>query len=147
MFSLFSKKKRYYGRLIDIMETNRHQEGEVTVSQYSIVLHNSQTVVGDCDLRVGMNDELYYAGNIGYNIIYNYRGNGYAYEACRLLFEVAKEKFHMKELIITCSPDNIASRKTLERLSGVYCETTPVPSSHWLYKRGEMVKNIYRYTL
>ena len=53
----------------------------------------------------------------------------------------------MTELIITCSPDNIPSRRTLEKLGGTLLETANVPEDHWLYQRGEKVKNIYRYDL
>ena len=53
----------------------------------------------------------------------------------------------MQELLITCSPDNIASRRTLEKLQGELVETADVPRSHWLYERGETVKNIYRFQL
>ena len=112
---------------------------------YSIELHGQR--IGDCDLRLGMNEELYYAGNIGYNIQKEYRGHGYAYEACRILFRLARTKYHMEELIITCSPDNIASKKTLQKLGGQLLETVEVPAGHWLYQRGETVKNIYRFLL
>ena len=112
---------------------------------YSIELHGQR--IGDCDLRLGMNEELYYAGNIGYKIQKEYRGHGYAYEACRILFRLARTKYHMEELIITCSPDNLASKKTLQKLGGQLLETVEVPPDHWLYQRGETVKNIYRFLL
>ena len=112
---------------------------------YGIELHGQR--IGDCDLRLGMNEELYYAGNIGYNIQKEYRGHGYAYEACRILFRLARTKYHMEELIITCSPDNLASKKTLEKLGGQLLETVEVPADHWLYQRGETVKDIYRFLL
>ena len=53
----------------------------------------------------------------------------------------------LHELLITCSPENIASRLTLERLGGELVETVPVPRCHWLYARGETWKNIYRFQL
>jgi predicted acetyltransferase len=112
---------------------------------YGIELHGQR--IGDCDLRLGMNEELYYAGNIGYNIQKEYRGHGYAYEACRILFRLARTKYHMEELIITCSPDNLASKKTLQKLGGQLLETVEVPADHWLYQRGETVKDIYRFLL
>lgn len=112
---------------------------------YGIELHGKR--IGDCDLRIGMNEELYYAGNIGYNIQKEYRGHGYAYEACRILFRLARTKYHMEELIITCSPDNLASKKTLQKLGGQLLETVEVPADHWLYQRGETVKDIYRFPL
>jgi len=112
---------------------------------YGIELHGQR--IGDCDLRLGMNEELYYAGNIGYNIQKEYRGHGYAYEACRILFRLARTKYHMEELIITCSPDNLASKKTLQKLGGQLLETVEVPADHWLYQRGETGKDIYRFLL
>lgn len=114
---------------------------------FRILTVDSHIPVGHCDLRFGMNEELYYAGNIGYRVYEPYRGHGYAYQACQLLFRLAREKYGMSELIITCSPDNIPSLKTLEKLGGVLLETVNVPAWHWLYKRGETVKNIYRFFL
>lgn len=53
----------------------------------------------------------------------------------------------MHDLLITCSPDNIASCKTLEKLHGKYIEKVDVPENHWLYARGETIKLIYRFIL
>ncbi len=112
---------------------------------YSVLLGN--TKVGECDLRLGMNEELYYAGQIGYRIYYPYRGHGYAYEACIILFALAKKEYGFHELLITCSPENIASHKTLVKLQGTLLKTVRVPSSHWLYQRGETTKEIFYYSL
>ena len=112
---------------------------------FSIYTADGKKKVGECDLRLGMDDELYYAGNIGYRIYEPYRGHHYAYDACCLLLPVARDRYGMKELIVTCSPENTASRKTLERLNGTLVKTVDVPKDHWLYKRGEKVKNIYRF--
>ena len=147
--SWFFRRRVYEGTSIDLKEN--HVIGTAMSNNFSIVydicLHGANVVVGDCDLRFGMNDELYYAGNVGYNVRSDYRGHGYAYEACRILFQIAQDEHHQQSLIITCSPDNIPSRKTLEKLDGEYVETVPVPMSHWLYRRGEKVKNIYLYKL
>lgn len=150
MFWFGRNKNRREGKVVDLVEERTIDASSfnnyVPSIVYGIYRHHSHIRVGNCDLRLGMNDELYYAGNIGYRIEPPYRGNGYAYEACRILLDLAKEK-GMQEVIITCSPDNIASLKTLEKLGGTYLETTDVPESHWLYQRGEKVKNIYRWTL
>ncbi len=147
---IFPKKKRICGPVVDLVEEQVMKADAwnqyVPSFIYGIYLHGSLMRVGNCDLRVGQNEELYYAGNIGYHIDPPFRGHHYALEACHILFQLAEQK-GMSELIITCSPDNPASQKTLEALSGYYIETTAVPSGHWLYKRGETVKRIYRYTL
>jgi predicted acetyltransferase len=148
--SWFTHPDRYEGPQIDlVLEQELPYFGDsldVKTLNYQIVMHGTRQKVGTCDLRVGMNEEVYYAGNIGYRIFEKWRGHGYAYDACLLLFDIAREK-GMKELIITCSPDNAPSRKTLEKLGGELVETSEVPVDHWLYKRGETVKNIYRYQL
>jgi predicted acetyltransferase len=94
-----------------------------------------------------MDEELYYAGNIGYRINTPWRGHSYAYDASLLMMQQARDVYHMDSLLITCSPDNPASKRTLQKLSGTLLETVDVPAWHWLYKRGETVKEIYRYQL
>ena len=152
LFSIFreDKKRRIRGSVVDLVEEQVYEADRsnqyVPSYFYGIYVHDSQKRAGYCDLRVGYNRELYFAGNIGYHVNPPYRGHHYAYEACRLLFDVAREK-GMDTLIITCSPDNAASLKTLEKLGGEYLETVDVPPDHWLYQRGEPVKRIYRYDL
>lgn len=152
MFTLFHRHRpSIKGEYVDLYMTGKEEPASrncwVNTVNYSICRHNSYTSIGECDLRIGMNEEIYYAGNIGYRIYDYYRGHGYAYEACQLLFETASRKYHMHELIITCSPENTASVKTLEKLQGTLVEVAEVPEWHWLWKRGERVKNIYRYEI
>ena len=147
LFGLFRNRKVYEGPVVDLKERYRVSEktaydGVPTV-YYDILRHSDKEKVGTTDLRLSIEGDMYYYGNIGYNILPSHRGNHYAYYACRLLFLIAKKEFDMNELIITCSPDNDASRKTIEKLGGVLIETTDVPPRHWLYQRGETVKNIY----
>ena len=114
---------------------------------YSIYRHGDYECIGECDLRFGMDEELYYAGNIGYRIYDGFRGHHYAYYACQLLLQIAKEEYCFRNVIITCSPDNIASDKTIQSLHAELLQTVNVPKRHWLYRRGEKVKNIYLLTL
>lgn len=152
LFALFRRTQNEVisGSVVDLKMTQVYEANRsnhyVPSYFYDIYLHNTNKRVGYCDLRVGYNQELYYAGNIGYHVDPPYRGHHYAYEACRMLFQVALDK-GMDTVIITCSPDNPASRKTLERLDGCYIETVAVPEDHWLYQRGETIKRIYRYDL
>lgn len=141
-------EKRYEGKNVDLLfccfhEPQKDVAGSVRSAEYSIVLHGTCIRVGYCDLRFGMNEILYYAGNIGYRIYFPYQGNHYAREAAGLLLNLAAEEYGMEQVLITCSPDNHASRKTLEQLHGRLIATTAVPETHWLYERGETVKNIY----
>ena len=100
--------------------------------------------VGRLVLRSGDEYSRYYDGHIGYTIDEEYRGHNYAYQACLLLKEYVKED----TLIITCDPNNIASKKTIEKLGCEYIETKPVPASLKKYfSKDELEKCIYRWRL
>jgi tagatose 1,6-diphosphate aldolase len=102
--------------------------------------------VGYCDLRVGHSPTLYYYGNIGYRVMPEYRGHGYAGRASRLLLDLAGA-LGMNYLLITVSPGNEPSIHTCEKLGGRLEGTVSVPSWHPLYAMGEYEKLVYRYDL
>ncbi|MBQ2759856.1 MAG: hypothetical protein IJE93_08830, partial [Clostridia bacterium] len=54
---------------------------------YDIFVGN--TAVGKISIRIGSNYHSYYNGNVGYEIDKEYRGNNYAYKACKLVLQVA----------------------------------------------------------
>ena len=94
---------------------------------YICDLHGN--IMGNCDLRIGYTDELYYGGHIGYSINEEYRSHHYAAKACKLLFSLAK-KHDMSYLYITCNPDNLPSRKTLEYLQGDFLGVVELPEGN-----------------
>lgn len=100
--------------------------------------------MGICDLRIGHDPKTYYGGNIGYRIKEEYRGHHYAAKACILLFELAK-KHGMEYLMITCDPDNYASRKTCEYAGCKLVEIVGLPEDNDMrLEDGETEKCIYR---
>lgn len=113
---------------------------------FNICRTSDGQVVGECNLRIGHNDRLYYGGNIGYRVDEPHRGNHYAGKACLLLFRLAK-KHGMKALIITCNPENRASARTIEYTGAVLEETARLPEDHDMYQRGERQVCIYRIPL
>ena len=103
--------------------------------------------MGVCDLRIGHNLNTYYGGNIGYCVKEEYRGCHYAGKACLLLFELAK-KHGMDHLIITCNPDNYASRRTCEYVGCRLVEIVRLPEDNSMHlEDGETEKCIYRIEL
>ena len=143
-FLWFNKEENVSLKLYRRVEPEEDEDGILDLIYW--IYAGKHMPVGYCDLRVGMCDSLYYAGQIGYHVFRPFRGHRFAHKACLRLFEVARE-LGMRELLITCSPDNIASKKTLIKLGGVYVETVDVPCNHYLYQRGETVKEIYRFEL
>lgn len=113
--------------------------------EFYICLHNG-TVVGTCDLRIGHNEDIYYSGNIGYEIYEEFRGNRYASKACRLLFGLAK-KHNMESLLITCDPSNGASKRVCERAGAKFVERTEIPQRHQMYQEGKKEVLVFEYIL
>ena len=150
MFALF-KKNIFFGNKkiiikecfkIDPSESNSYVE-----SIYFDIIDINNNFVGYCDLRLGMNEELYYLGQVGYHIYNEYRGNNYAYEASLLIFKLAKNKYLMESLLITCNPENIASYKTLSKLNGKLVKIVDVPKNSSLFQTGDLKKCIFIYKL
>lgn len=104
--------------------------------------------VGTISLRVGDNERLVrYAGHVGYSVDEPWRGRHLAERATRLLLPLA-QAHGLDPLWIGCNPDNIASRRTLERLGAEFVEVVPLPPNYdRYYSRGEREKCRYRLDL
>lgn len=116
--------------------------GHAPSYQFAIVVEGER--VGLIRLRVGNEPELIqYVGHIGYEVDPRFRGHGYARRACRLIMSVARLN-DMQVVWITCNPDNLASRRTCERLPATYVDTVDIPASHLMYREGDRKKCRYR---
>lgn len=100
-------------------------------------------MAGGIGLRIGSTPELeLYSGHIGYHVYPPARGRHFAERSCRLLLPLARAH-GMDQLWITCNPDNVASRRTCERLGAELMETVRLPRDHPFYARGEREKCRY----
>ena len=100
-------------------------------------------IAGGIGLRIGTNDEIRkYAGHVGYHVYPPARGHHYAERACRLLLPLARAH-GIRELWITVNPDNVASRRTCERLGASLVDTILIPTDHPFFARGERAKCRY----
>lgn len=97
-------------------------------------------IAGGVSLRIGSTPpiQLYY-GHIGYHVYPAARGHRYAYRACRLVLPLL-HAHGIERVVLTCDPQNISSRRTIQRLGGNYVDTVPVPPGEPLYSRGEYWK-------
>jgi len=101
-------------------------------------------IAGSISLRIGHSVNLdRYLGHIGYHVMPGARGHHFSERAARLLVPVARAHGH-EHLWITCNPDNIASRRTCERLGAVYVDTVALPRENALYTQGDREKCRYR---
>jgi len=100
--------------------------------------------VGHINFRVGQTDHVEIcAGHIGFEIKPEARGRGYAMQACRALAPFVHKV--SGAVTITCDPDNVASRRTIERLGAVFIDEVTVPSHDPHYHRGSRTKRRYRW--
>lgn len=114
---------------------------EVPTLVYDIYDQEIKETVGRIEYRHETGRDLIYYGNIGYLIYRKFRGNNYAYYACLKLIEILDPKIH--EFYLTCNPDNIASKRTIEKLGALHVALVDVESDHELYRHGDIQKEVY----
>lgn len=121
----------HYSRVEDWIEyAYRNQfpenvpEGHVPSNVYLALRESDKKIVGIIDLRHHIEHPILsvWGGHIGYTVRPCERGKGYASEMLRLDLENAR-KLGLKKVMITCSPDNPASEKTILANGGVYEKT------------------------
>jgi predicted acetyltransferase len=128
--------------LLLLCEKSPPDEAKGYVPAYKYVIISGGRPVGRCDIRIGESEVTRLGGNIGYEVFPEFRGSHYAEKACRLLCRVAKAH-GMKRLIITCNPDNLASRKTCENLGARLTHIADLPPHSEMYALGERRKCVY----
>lgn len=121
--------------------------GWVPMYMFQICVYPSGEVAGEINLRLGDTESLrLYGGHIGYGVRPRYRGRRFAARAVKLLLPLARAH-GMRELWITCNPDNLASRRTCELAGAEFVEIVDLPSYLDMYREGERQKCRYRLAL
>lgn len=107
-------------------------------------LTDLSTPAGGIRLRVGNDAESLrlYCGHIGYDVRPEKRGRHFAERSVRLLVPLAHHH-GVQELWITCNPENLASRRTCERLGMELIEVVRVPEHMEMFKCGDREKCRY----
>ena len=119
----------YLNTLHDYSNGKDLAQGEVATSTFWLIDKNE--VVGVVRIR---HQEVDCAGHVGYDISPNYRNRGYGLEILKLALEKAKE-IGIKEVILTCNVDNIASKKIIEKNNGKLLGTIfDEKENEYLYK-------------
>ena len=140
------KKELFYikGEILDLklIDTFKGNDKELPFYWYEIILKSINKPIGKISIRIGNNYHSYYNGNIGYEIDKVFRGNNYAYVACKMILAVAKEH-KMNKLYLTCNYDNIASYKTIEKLGARFIEEIIPPKDYIYYRENMKPQKIY----
>ena len=126
-------------RLVDVYPSTK---GAIPFYWWNVYLKSKDVKIGSISFRIGHNYHSYYNGNIGYEIDEEYQGNNYAYKACKMLMDVAI--YHqMDKIYFSCTYDNIASYKTIEKLGGKLIEEITPPKDYIYYFVGIKPHKIY----
>lgn len=106
------------------------------------ILIRSGTDVGHINFRVGDEPhDRYVAGHIGFGIDPEFRGARLAYRACRTMQAwIARVS---GSVIVTCDPDNLASKRTIELLGARFLNERTVPPDDPAYAMGSRSKLRY----
>ena len=116
------------------------------VPTYSFAMTRAETgeELGGIRLRIGSTPHVeLYAGHIGYNVHPRHRGHHYAARSVKLLVPLARHS-GLDPLWITCDPENIASRRTLELSGATFVEIVDVPMNCAIRQTGHPRKCRYR---
>ena len=94
---------------------------------FAMLRRDPPAVVGRVTLRVTDDAELELVfGHVGYRVDEDHRGHGYAARAVRLLLPLAR-RHGLRQLWATCAPENLPSRRTLQRVGFLLEEEVFVP--------------------
>jgi tagatose 1,6-diphosphate aldolase len=97
---------------------------------------------GHINFRVGDTEHVQkYVGHIGFEVAEWFRGNNFAQRACLAIAPFVRTIY--KGVIITCDPDNYASRRTIESLGALFIEEIKVPPHDPHYATGARRKRRY----
>ena len=144
--SLFSKRPDFSDGEIDLyLSDDDVRDPSCGIDDgytFCIYPHKSNHYAGYVSLRIGESPELFYLGHIGYRIEQDYRGNGYAQKACRLIIPLIR-KLGIRHPVITTDTNNMPSRKTCENLGCVLEGITPVPEKYQPVCAGSKAKCRY----
>jgi len=129
MNCFFSRRAEYSDGEIELfplrMTASARELGFGRERTWRITERGKRREIGQITYRPGESAGIYFFGHIGYHILAPWQGHHYAMKACRLIEEEIRRS-GKSSVVITCDPDNIASRKTCEALGCLWESEVPV---------------------
>jgi tagatose 1,6-diphosphate aldolase len=129
---------------LDIGSFAPHPVHKVPTYHFRMIHADTTEELGTIRLRVGFTRHIeMYAGHIGYAVHEPHRGHKYAARSVRLLVPLARS-LGLDPLWITCDPENLASRRSLELAGARFIEIVNVPEDCIIHQSGHPRKCRYR---
>lgn len=124
-------------RIVDVDQTL----GLVPYYHFKI-LNESSDVVGHINFRVGDTPHVrLVAGHVGYEILPEFRGHSYSYDACLALSNVIRLWF--SSIVLTVDRGNVASERIIQRLGAKFVDEVVVPRGDPAFTGSERIKRRY----
>jgi tagatose 1,6-diphosphate aldolase len=121
---------------LELMQLSPQDPVKEWVPAFCFSMLSAESHVGSIQLRVGQMPELLlYRGHIGYGVDPAYRGNHFAARSVAILLPLARA-VELRKLVITCDPENVPSRRTIEIAGGIYENTVDLPETEPMYLAG-----------
>ena len=109
------------------------------------IIDADEIVIGHINFRVGDTSHIRItAGHIGYQVLPEHRGHGYALAACKALAPFVRS--HYDRVVLTVDPANAPSIRVIERLGALFIEEVDVPEDDPAYAKGARRKRRYQWT-
>ena len=130
------------GRLVDrdlelvLIERMPAQPSRLFVPSYEFEMRKvgEGNGVGLIRLRIGTENQVRYAGHIGYEVDPPHRGQHFAARSTLLILPLARAH-RLPEVWLTVDPSNTASRKTCHWLGAEFIETVEIPQEHNMFEK------------
>jgi predicted acetyltransferase len=85
-------------------------------------------IVGRVSIRHSLNAYLEtVGGHIGYTVVPEFRRRGFATEILRQAIGIARDRFGIQRILLTCDDDNIPSIRTIEKNGGILENVVSAP--------------------
>jgi len=107
-------------------------KNELEIFHYSLILKDTNTVVGKISFHPWVEDDTY---EIGWIMNKEYCNQGYMTEAVSAMLKYGFDTLHLHRIIATCHPDNKSSARVCEKigmtLEGHFKESIKVGEDQW----------------
>ena len=128
---------------LELAEFAPHRVHKVPTYHFRMIHSISGEELGAINLRVASTPHIErYAGHIGFAVGEAHRGHHYASRSVRLLAPFAAS-LGLNPLWITCDPENVASRRSLELTGAEFVEIVDVPEECIIHRSGHPRKCRY----
>jgi predicted acetyltransferase len=129
---------------LELLRFAPHAVHKVPTYHFRMVHAGTAEELGIINLRVASTSHIErYAGHVGFSVKSAHRGHRYAARSLRLLFPLALH-LGLNPLWITCDPENLASRRSLELAGAQFVEIVGVPKDCVIHQSGHPRKCRYR---